>query len=409
MKPLRLAAVATHPIQYQVPIFRLLASDPDVAFRAFFASRIGLDGSLDDEFGVKLAWDLPLDEGYPHTFLHNLTPVATTARFSGLDCPDIEDELRSGRFHAVLVPAYRSRFYLQAIRAALRARIPILYRPTITDLDVDDAPWKKLPRATFLSWLYRRISVFLAVGENARRHFLRHGVPEDRIVFSPHCVDNALYQRQAQHWMPRRDDTRRQLRFPPDRFVFLFSGKLSPRKDPLVLLRAAAVCRLRDRLGLLFLGDGPQRAELETTAASILPGRSAFVGFQNQSMIGKYYAASDCLVLPSLAGETWGLVVNDAMNFGLPAIVSDRVGCAPDVVREGHSGYTFPAGSAAALAARLDALLSSPSRACAMGAAARRLVASYSPEAAADGIRRALLLLYQGKPSRERHAAPVRC
>ena len=408
MRPLRLAAVATHPIQYQTPIFRALAASPDVELWVFFASRIGLNGSLDHEFEVNLSWDTPLLEGYRHSFLRNRTATPTTATFAGLDCPDLTRELKHGRFDGVFLPAYHCYFYLQAFWAAWRAGIPILYRPTITDLDVDDKPWNQLPRRMLLSVLYRRIASFLAIGQNARRHFQQHGVPPDRISSAPHCVDNDLYQSQADYWRPQREKTRQELGISPEQFVVLFSGKLCARKDPASVIRAAANARFSERLAVLFVGDGALRGELVSLASDLLSGRTAFVGFQNQSVIGKYYAAADCVVLPSLHGETWGLVVNDAMNFSLPVIVSDRVGCAPDLAREGETGFSFPAGSAAALARRLDLMVSSPQKTAAMGARARALIAEYSPQAAADGIRRALFKVSCQAQERKRNASCVR-
>ncbi len=79
-------------------------------------------------------------------------------------------------------------------------------------------------------------------------------------------------------------------------------------------------------------------------------------GFQNQRRIAATYAAADALVLPSTSGETWGLVVNEAMACGLPVIVSDQVGCAPDLVLEDETGFTYPCGDVAALAERVGAL-----------------------------------------------------
>ena len=81
--------------------------------------------------------------------------------------------------------------------------------------------------------------------------------------------------------------------------------------------------------------------------------RSHFAGFQNQSELGRYYSAADCLILPSLT-ETWGLVVNEALQFGIPAIVSDKVGCHPDLIVEGKTGFVFPAGDDQRLADQLS-------------------------------------------------------
>ena len=105
-----------------------------------------------------------------------------------------------------------------------------------------------------------------------------------------------------------------------------------------------------------------------------------FAGFLNQSQIPRAYVASDVQVLPSDAGETWGLVINEGMACGLPAVVSDRVGCQKDLVLPGITGDVFPLGDVEALAACLRSLAERSSSRAAMGEAARQRVADYGIE-----------------------------
>ena len=104
----------------------------------------------------------------------------------------------------------------------------------------------------------------------------------------------------------------------------------------------------------VFVGSGELENELRALAAA-LKVAARFEGFRNQSELPRYYAAADVLVLPS-ESESWGLVVNEAMACGLPAIVSNNVGCAPDLIEEGRTGFTFPLGDVGALSDRLAAL-----------------------------------------------------
>ena len=111
-----------------------------------------------------------------------------------------------------------------------------------------------------------------------------------------------------------------------------------------------------------------------------------FAGFLNQSEIPKAYVAADCLVLPSDSGETWGLVVNEAMACGIPAIVSDHVGCGPDLVIEGETGGVFPLGDIDALAHKIAHFASDADRLKAMGKEAqRRVMTYYSVDRAVEG------------------------
>jgi glycosyltransferase involved in cell wall biosynthesis len=132
-----------------------------------------------------------------------------------------------------------------------------------------------------------------------------------------------------------------------------------------------------------MVGDGPLRAECESYAASRnLP--VTFAGFFNQKAMPSAYAASDILVMTSVNDETWGLVVNEAMASGIPAVVSDKVGCAPDLVVPGRTGSLFPAGDFNALASIVASYANSPSRARAEGAAANARIQEYSLTAAVN-------------------------
>ena len=108
-------------------------------------------------------------------------------------------------------------------------------------------------------------------------------------------------------------------------------------------------------------------------------------GFLNQTEMPNAYAAADCLVLPSDFGETWGLVVNEAMVCGLPAIVSDRVGCGPDLVQDGVTGAIFPFGDVNELARRMIEMAADREKRESMGEQAVIRVREYTVERAAEG------------------------
>ena len=125
--------------------------------------------------------------------------------------------------------------------------------------------------------------------------------------------------------------------------------------------------------------------------------RVSFTGFLNQTEITRAYAAADCLVLPSDFGETWGLVVNEAMACGLPAIVSDRVGCGPDLIDDGKTGALFPFGDIGALAGKLIDMASNPERLARMGRDAQGKVSHYSVEQAVAGTVAAIDFVLQDR------------
>ena len=243
-----------------------------------------------------------------------------------------------------------------------------------------------LLRRTALTLAYRSCARLLYIGERSRRHYRACGVPDDRLVFSPYCVDSTPFRADEASREALRDSTRHELGIQPDQFVVLFSGKLSERKGvdllPDAIRRLPAT--LRARVVLLCLGDGTLRSEVERRSAIHPAVRTMFLGVRRQTEMSRYYHASDALVLPSRRGETWGLVVNEALLHGVPCVVSDRVGCAPDLVGP-QTGVICEAGSIDALGlaiGRVSELSARPDirRHC------REQVAAYSVDAAAAGI-----------------------
>src|SRR5262249_8389349 len=184
-----------------------------------------------------------------------------------------------------------------------------------------------------------------------------------------------------------RDETRAELGLAADDLAVLFSGKLSHRKgvDLVVDAVRALPPALRDRTVVVFLGDGDERERLTSMAAAQPAVRSVFLGFQNQTKLSRYYHAADLMTLPSRYSETWGLVVNEALQHGLPCVVSDRVGSAPDLIVPGVTGEVCEADSVPSLAGSLLRVLSMAGRP-ATREACRRHVEGYSVDRAAEGI-----------------------
>ncbi len=353
--------------------------------RVHFFSDQSIRGAIDPGFNVPVAWDVPLLEGYDHTFVSR---TADLSKHLSISIPDARTTLREGRFDWVMIHGYTCRFEIQLVRAARRLGIRVVLRGELTDDRSYQVKWyRRLLRESYLKWFYKQIDRFCYIGENARRHLLRMGVSEERMFFSPYSVDSHLFE--EQHKRLDHEQCRHELGIAPEQFVVLFSGKFIPRKAPLLLLEAIARLADRDRLTLIMAGTGELRSEVETRAKALLGGRAVLPGFVNQTQLGRYFRAADVFVLPSHF-ETWGLVVNEGMHFGLPVIVSSAVGSAADLVREGETGLVFPSGCAEGLAACLQKFLDVPERGRAMGAAAREHIRRYSTEASAAGIKQSL-------------------
>jgi glycosyltransferase involved in cell wall biosynthesis len=387
-----LVIIETHPVQYRAPVYRELSEVFGIPVTAIYGSDFSVCGYKDHEFDTSFAWDTDLLSGYETRFLSRSAeggPRSAECASPG----GLQKLLRDLSPTAVMVTGYSLRFYRHAIWHAGRTGRPLLFRAETTDHDRPRGLLKRCFRDGFLRLFYRRCSALLYVGKNSLRHYRRLKCPEDKLIFSPYCVDTSAFACDEGSRSRLRAAVREELGLAPDWMVLLFSGKLVSRKGPDLIVEAVRGLPepQRDRMVVVFMGDGELRDSLRDSAAREPAIRARFLGFQNQSRLSRYYHAADVLVLPSRKMETWGLVVNEALHHGLPCVVSDQVGCAPDLVEPGATGEVFLAVSSEGLAAALGRVRSLVGRA-EVREHCRRRVDVYSVEAAAEGIARA----YQG-------------
>lgn len=385
---LKLAIVATHPIQYYAPWFLHLAQQAGLDVRVFYLWDFGVAAHRDPGFQTTVRWDVPLLEGYAHEFVPNRSMVPGTSSYFGLWNPDLPERLRAWQPDAVLLTAYNFASIGYFLLRWGASDAPLIFRGDSHRLvprhGLVDAFKRRLITAIF-----RRFGAALYVGSANREYFLLHGVPAERLFHSPHAVDNARFFAARASAEAAAPAWRHSLGIPDGHRIVLFAGKFEEVKRPLDLLRAFVGARL-ERASLLYVGSGPQEAELRATAAE--RGDVFFAPFHNQSQMPLVYAASDVYVLPSVA-ETWGLAVNEAMCMGRPVIVSDNVGCARDLVTGSQTGWTFEAGNVIALAGALKEALQDLSRLNAWGENARRKIEAFNYDAASAGLISALRFL----------------
>lgn len=385
----RLAYLVSHPIQYQAPLLRLIAAQPDIDLTVFFQSEGALHGSLDPGFGQVVRWDVPLLEGYRSEFLPSLGPRSAERSFSY----GIVGRLRRGGFDALWVHGYAPAFNWQAMLAAKAMGLKIFVRDEATASSIKRSPARRLAKRLFFRVLAGVADGFLAIGSANRDYYLAQGIAASRIFSVPYCVDNNFFAARAAASSARREALRSELGLELGRPVILFGSKFQPRKRPLDLLRAyarlVAAATAYAPPYLLYAGDGELRAALEAEAAREGLAGVRFLGFRNQTELPAFYDLCDVFVLPS-ANEPWGLVVNEVMAAARPVVVTDEVGCAPDLVRPGVNGFTVAVGDVAALAAALGQILASPERVRAMGAASRDIIGRWSFREDVEGLREAL-------------------
>jgi glycosyltransferase involved in cell wall biosynthesis len=385
----KLGILQTHPIQYFSPWYRALAAHPEIELTVYYAHQQSPQGQSDAGFGVPFEWDQPLLDGYPYKFLKNLANRPGTDHFLGCHTPEIAEIIRRETFDAFLVSGWYVRSFWQAIRACWTTGTPIFIRGD-SQLPTTRSIGLRLLKEPVYRWFIPKFDRYLLVGQRAKEYFLHFGASESRMFPVPHAVDNRFFAEAANSLQKERMRLRQEWGIPRDAVVFLFAGKLVARKRPKDFLKAIklAAAGSSGAFGLIA-GDGPLRQELEASArADHLPVQ--FTGFLNQSELPKAYAASDVLVLPSDGSETWGLVVNEAMASGLPAIVSDAVGCGPDLILPDQTGEVFPMGDYKSLGIIMKQLINDPEKRNCLSAGARRHITGYSIERAVEGVLDAL-------------------
>jgi glycosyltransferase involved in cell wall biosynthesis len=388
----RIAYLVTHPIQYQAPMLRFIASQPDIYLKVFFQSDMSIKGHFDRQFGRAIQWDVPLLDGYDHEFLPSVGRRDRLSRIRPLSF-GIARRLWQGNFDALWVHGYSRWFNWIAMLAARSMGIATLLRDDATLLSQPRSAVKvRMKRAIFFPALRTICDGFLATGTRNREYYLYNGICAERIFLVPNCVDNDYFARTAQSASARREVFRAELGLSAGRPVILFAAKFLPLKRAGDLLAAFERVLARwqgpDPPYLLLVGEGETRSQLEAQAVT-LGDNVRFLGFRNQSELPGFYDLCNVFVLSSQF-ETWGLAINEVMNAGRPVIASDRVGCWPDLVHDGVNGCVYPCGDVAALADALDRILRAPDGGEAMGKASLDIVGRWSFKEDLQGLRSAM-------------------
>ena len=322
----RLAIVSTHPIQYNAPLFRLLAEDDSIHLKVLY-SKLSKEVKFDQDFGQEVAWDIPLLDGYEHASFEASVPEGKRS---------LIDAIAAFEPKAILVYGWNFPGHWAVMRR-FKGRIPVWFRGDSTLLDPLPL-WKRATRKLLLTLVYRSIDGAFYVGQANKRYFEWVGLRPDQLTYAPHAVDNDFFMcdDEARHELALQK--RAELGIPADSKVFLFAGKLEPKKQPNMLAAAFMDAELNNA-HLVFIGSGALEAELKVQCAT--SANIHFVGFQNQQLMPVWYRVGDALCLPSKGpGETWGLAVNEAMASGCAAVVSNRVGCSLEFERV-SSGVTI--------------------------------------------------------------------
>ena len=398
--------VAPTCFYYQVDLFRQLAAHPKIDLMVFFCSDEAIHArdvrkmyQVDDTWGD----ENELLVGYEHKFLPNQSPTPSYLKWPyGLMNLSIWKELRNERPDAVVLMSWMNITWWIAILACLRYRIPILY---MTDANVQAAilgpAWKTWIKNLFLkNMVFKLASGFLCAGTANLMLYKFYGVPDEKLVPFAYSWGYDSHLKAWEDLKPRRAELRAQQEISDDSLVILYCGRLVAEKRLLDLLRAYNRINCQNKI-LAFVGSGELQNEMQEYVDKHGLDSVRFFGFQSRHEVSKYYTTADLLVLPSQR-ETWGMVVNEALCYALPVIVSDQVGSARDMVQNGQNGFIYPSGDVEALTLCLQQLVDlTKEERQQMGLRSRRLIEDWAERDLAQSLDQYIDFIYSNRNPEE--------
>jgi len=367
----------SHPIQYFSPLLREMAREFDLT--VYYFSDASVRGGHDAGFGQNITWDTPLLDGYDYRFIKNYSKSKSLDNaFTDLVNPGVIKTLFHDKSKVVIVNGWA---YFSVLLTIVFARLfgKQVWLRAENPLNQELRKSKKvlLLKKLFLKYfLFPWVNKFLYIGSESKKFFEYYGVASKQLVLTPYSVNNVFFQQQHSELKIKRDALFPELGVPSDKKVILFTAKYIEKKRPLDLLKAFSKLNRKDTV-LVMVGEGELRGEMEAYCKQEKLENVILTGFVNQSAIAKYYCIADVFVMCSGMGETWGLSVNEAMNFELPVIVTDTCGSSHDLVNNGVNGFVVAEGNIEQLSESIYKSLNEPFRISA-GKASREKIDDYS-------------------------------
>lgn len=346
--------INSHPIQYFAPMYSYM-NKQGAQLATWYSSSGVIHGGLDNEFGVNIKWDVPLLDGYDYQFFTNHSwSTARHHSFWGLVNLSMILELFRIPKSVLVIHGWQFFTHLAIIMLGKLTGHTVCFRNEASfSHEQLKSGWKQVLKRLGLKYvLFPRINYFLYIGNQNRLFYQSYGIADKRLIHCPYAVDNDRFSTANRQAVI----SKATLAIPAADKIILYSGKYIAKKRPMDLLQAFKNLDANN-CWLIMVGEGELRKEMEKYINMHDIQRVILTGFINQSAIADYYAMSDVFVMCSSVGETWGLSVNEAMNFNLPVIVSDLTGCSDDLIEEGSNGYVFKTGDITDLTVKLKRVL----------------------------------------------------
>lgn len=347
LKKTKLACLVSHPIQYQVPLFRKISAEENINFEVIFISSMSTKNYTDVGFNRSVKWDIPLEGGYKGYFLDKFNESMLIPNFFIIQIK-LWEILKKNKYEVLWIHGWGSHSCIAAIIYCKILNIKVLIRGESGTHLKCAGILRRICRRLLMFFLKHTVNGFLAIGSNNLDYYKKYGIDNKKISIVPYAVDNDFFVIQISKSNNFVNEYRRLLD-DPKKLIILFASKLEKRKRADLLIHAFQNMLSKWRFEksfpeLIIIGDGVEIENLREMVKESFRLNIKFLGFKNQTELPNYYALADIFVLPS-EQEPWGLVVNEAMNANCAIIVSDEVGAARDLIVNLKTGLIFNAGS----------------------------------------------------------------
>lgn len=357
--------------------------------KVFYTWEQSQDKVYDPGFGIHRTWDIPLLNGYDYEFVKNISTSPGSSHFKGIINPDIIAKIELYQPDAILVFGWSFVSHLKILKH-FKGKVPVWFRGDSTLLDEQAGlSFKKILRRLFLKWVFRNVDKAFYVGLANKEYFLKHGLKESQLVFAPHAIDNDRFSADEDAHSEHARQWRSELGIKEHEIVFLFAGKLEPKKNPELLIEAFIKAQ-RDNAHLVMVGNGILEKDLKQKYA--FEKRIHFIDFQNQLKMPVVYRLGDVFVLPSQGpGETWGLAINEAMACGRPILASNKCGGASDLVMEGENGFIFHFTDLHLLSSKIQWMAENEEKLLLMGKKSQQIISNWTYQHVCSSIENEIL------------------
>ena len=358
MKKFVMAYILQHPIQYQSPLLRKINNSGDIDLDVVYLSDCSTKTYKDKGFGRSVKWDLDLLEGYKYRFLKKLLFKKSDVSLFKPVVYGVYAMLNERNWDAVWMHGYNHYSLIWAMILCKILKIPFFMR---MESNLVGSPKGRFFKDVFIRWIIKNASGLLYVSTDNKNYYMEYKADKNKLFPVPYTVDNSFFQsktlRTKYDLFSYKQDIGLLGGFP----IILYASKLTKRKRSVDLLESYRKLshdgKTPPNAYLLFIGDGEEKERLKNSIDKLgWNSHIKILGFKNQTELPLYFRMCDIFVLPS-QNEPFGLIVNEVMNSAKPVVVTDEVGCAKDIVKDGVNGYVIKVGDIDDLTCKLKKLI----------------------------------------------------